>query len=277
MSVEGRKWAQQVIRRTDLLPRAKVVASVLAERHNGRTGQCTPGHITVARDAGIPERTAERAIGDLRDAKLIEVQPRQKKSGRGRTSDSYALLPVNGVAPKGWDQSATSGDLVADQHATSDGPIRHERMTNPPPVTDQPATSADEPIREPISEQGREHGSTGTAALSSEINLPVPSLNGNGNVRPTQGRPNGRQVEGKGDVDAGASVTGDRPHASVSSNDTAPVPASVSFESAQEAKRREDAEWLASPEGQAAERRLRRKWRLRPEESAPTPQEVSQP
>lgn len=169
MSSKGQEWTREVATRTDLHPRAKVVALVLGSRHNGKTGQCTPGlKRRIAPEAGLTKRTAERAIQDLRAAGLIHITVRQKGDGAGRTSNSYALLPINGVAPKVWDrhwkddwvgadqsaargglgthdQSATDGEMNADDGG---GPIRHERQTNPPPVTDQSATGATEHKRE---------------------------------------------------------------------------------------------------------------------------------
>lgn len=186
MSIEGRRWAQQVGKRTDLSPRAKLVAALsLAERHNGKTGMCTPGQVTIASDIGASASTAERGIADLRDAGLIEVQPRSKKSGRGRTSDSYVLLPCGGIAPKRWDLSVNVDELVSeDQSVNGAGPISQVDTTNPSTLRDQSVNVGDEPEREPRSEQGREPRST-EVALSSLTQQ-------NGNDRPTQGRPNDR-------------------------------------------------------------------------------------
>jgi hypothetical protein len=43
MSAEGMKWFFETHKRADIPPRAKAVAVVLGNRHNGKTGQCTPG------------------------------------------------------------------------------------------------------------------------------------------------------------------------------------------------------------------------------------------
>jgi hypothetical protein len=104
MSVDGIKWCIEVNKRTDLHPRAAKVALVLGNRHNGKTGQCTPGQWCIFDEAGVSRRTAQYALHDLRDAGLIDIQRRPRpEGGRGSTSNSYELLPINGVAPRVWE------------------------------------------------------------------------------------------------------------------------------------------------------------------------------
>jgi hypothetical protein len=191
MSVDGIKWCIEVNKRTDLHPRVKAVALVLGDHHNGRTGQCTPGQWTIFSEAGLPRRTAQRGIRELREAGLIDVQARQRTTGRGRTSDTYELLPINGVAPKVWehhpdweDDWVGTGPRAASLPDKTNAPSTAQwssrtnapkATTNAPPVTDQCATSAPEHGRE----QGSEHGTRATTAVEASVCSGSPSVRPN--------------------------------------------------------------------------------------------------
>lgn len=119
MSVEGREWADNIQARHDIPMRAKVVARVLGNRHNPRTGQCTPGQECIAEDAGTSIKTVRKALRDLEEAGTIERRARSKRDERGRTFHTYLLRPVDGAAPMVWEKHRPTGTHVP---VSQDGP-----------------------------------------------------------------------------------------------------------------------------------------------------------
>jgi DNA-binding MarR family transcriptional regulator len=97
MSVEGRRWADIIQARTDIPMRAKVIARVLGDRHNPRTGQCTPGQERIAKDAGTSIETVRKALKDLGEAGTIERRARSKRDGRRCLTDAQEAMRHNGL------------------------------------------------------------------------------------------------------------------------------------------------------------------------------------
>lgn len=105
----------------------------LADHHNGETGLCFPTMRTLAAETGYSETTVEKAIGVLRDCKLVELDPsaRPARVTRGaerpvngyrlRTTHWYGRSPVH---PTQWGGSMPLSGVVPPQS------LAHNQETN---------------------------------------------------------------------------------------------------------------------------------------------------
>jgi hypothetical protein len=66
-------WQEHVAARTDLRPTYKVVLLRLALHRNPKSGRCDPAYSTLAKGAGVSERTAKRAVAKGLQLDLIAV------------------------------------------------------------------------------------------------------------------------------------------------------------------------------------------------------------
>lgn len=72
MSFEAMTWAVK----KRLPTNQKMVLLMLANRTNGDTGRCDPSHQRLAEDCGMSVSTVKRAIAQLEEAGLLEVETR---------------------------------------------------------------------------------------------------------------------------------------------------------------------------------------------------------
>lgn len=126
------QWLKAV-NRSDLLPRAKLVASALAvEFYNQDTGRCDPGAETLATATGQTLDTVKRAIRDLVEAGWLA-----RSEGRGRGNKTqFDLLSPGKVIPI---SSAKKGAPVHHRKGGTDAPLPREKGA---PVREKGGTGA---------------------------------------------------------------------------------------------------------------------------------------
>jgi Helix-turn-helix domain len=80
---------------------AKAVATTLLMHHNTESKLCYMTEEVVATELGISKRTVIRAIAELRDARLISVQPRSAPRGNAKgRANSYDLTGLLNLCEK---------------------------------------------------------------------------------------------------------------------------------------------------------------------------------
>ena len=90
------------------LPRApKTVLAALATHQNRKSGDCFPGHETLAKDTGYSLRSVRRHVSWLRNAGLINVTHRAP--GGVRKSDSYTFNVEWTAEPTGQTDRVPTG------------------------------------------------------------------------------------------------------------------------------------------------------------------------
>ena len=91
MSTAAITWTFRIIEQIDELTASqKLVLVVLADHHNGRSGQCTPSMARIGARSGLTERAARLAVRDLENLGLVVTHKRSDKSGQ--TSNQYDLF-----------------------------------------------------------------------------------------------------------------------------------------------------------------------------------------
>jgi hypothetical protein len=113
-----------------LKPSEKQVLMLLADSHNGKTGQCNPAIKDLVLDSGLSRRAVLYAIGRLADAGFIVVKHgKQGASGRqgvneysfpGLASGVQPVHPLNneGVQPVHWSGAVIAPHQVQSLHPT---------------------------------------------------------------------------------------------------------------------------------------------------------------
>lgn len=91
MSWSALAWAV----RQKLPSTQKLVLLMLAERHNGDSGQCNPSHDLLAEDCGLSRRSVVDQIGKLEEAGYLRVMHRVK--GNAKLPNQYVLQLQFGV------------------------------------------------------------------------------------------------------------------------------------------------------------------------------------
>ncbi len=96
-----------------------LVAGVLVRRL-GHDGRLDPTQATIARDAGVPERTVRRALKALRECGLLMWVRRLVRDGlmARQTSNSYAITlgeapKIKSIAYGGHDGRGSSKDILS--------------------------------------------------------------------------------------------------------------------------------------------------------------------
>ncbi|MBV8656298.1 MAG: helix-turn-helix domain-containing protein [Burkholderiales bacterium] len=85
MSHDAYRWAMNLeLRSTD-----KMVLTVLADCHNGKSGQCNPAMATIAKRAGLSERCVKDVVKRLEKTGLIAV--RRGTRGGMKVANRYEL------------------------------------------------------------------------------------------------------------------------------------------------------------------------------------------
>lgn len=174
--------AQQAVCAVDcrLAPELRHLIMVLAVLADRRTGEGISGQDRIAAAMGVSPRTVRRLLAELTDADspvIVLRKARMRKSGRGRTSDNYALAvqPDAGDRLVGSDQPATDGHVEApDQAAAGDRKVSHDQPVTAARPTghaehDQPATGdrASYPSRDPSRDPRRSSPRGAAASIGS--------------------------------------------------------------------------------------------------------------
>lgn len=112
MSVAAGAWAMGL---SGLSPTAKFVLIVLADAHNGHTGECFPSLARIAETTGFSVSTVKYAIRDLEAAALISRHVENDPNGRTRGVQYVLSLPEGRgqqVTPRG---QMTTGEGSSDE------------------------------------------------------------------------------------------------------------------------------------------------------------------
>jgi hypothetical protein len=104
------EWQKHVAARRDLKPAAKLILLRLALFRNLETDRCDPSYGTLAKGAGVSDRTAIRAI---EQAERLGPDLHQPDDRRAPREYQFILLPharrgVSGVTPTG-DKTGRNG------------------------------------------------------------------------------------------------------------------------------------------------------------------------
>lgn len=120
MSHQASYWAMQVEAPT---PAAKLVLLVLADAHNGHTGECFPSLARIVKATGYSESTVKYAVRDLEQAGLLSRQSMADESGR--TKGVKYTLNIS----QGRGQNMTPGGQETTGEGSEYDPPRGQNMT----------------------------------------------------------------------------------------------------------------------------------------------------
>ena len=84
---DRRNWVKSIARRLDIHASVKVVAFVISEFCNPKTGEAYASIGTIAEASGLSERTTSRAISALLQQGLLSKRP----PGKGRHTNTYRM------------------------------------------------------------------------------------------------------------------------------------------------------------------------------------------
>ena len=134
MSGKAVGWAFE---QSDLTPTQRLVLVALADNATS-DGECWPGQRHLAAKTGLGLSTVREALKHIEALKLLSRTPRQRRDGRGRTSDLYQLALDQPPAAEGGQPPAhgtTNRQLTTDQPpgAGGQGTVREpsERTETP--------------------------------------------------------------------------------------------------------------------------------------------------
>lgn len=114
MSFQAMTWAVE----QELPVKEKMTLMMLANRTNHDTGRCDPSHKRLARDCGMSESSVKRAIAQLAELGLLEIESR--KVGDVNLPNQY-VLRIERVGSVRTDLGSTSTEGVG-----SPGPTKQE-------------------------------------------------------------------------------------------------------------------------------------------------------
>lgn len=126
MSVQASAWAMKI---SGLSPTSKFVLIVLADAHNGHSGECFPSIARIAETTGFSESTVKYAVRDLEAKCLVERQTQFDPNGRTRGVNYLLSLPEG----RGQEQTPR-GHLTSGEGSSDDAGRGH--LT--PPHKDEP-------------------------------------------------------------------------------------------------------------------------------------------
>lgn len=120
MSHQATYWAMQVEAPT---PAAKLVLILLADAHNGHTGDCFPSIARIVKASGYSESSVKYAIRDLEQAGLLSRASVTDESGRTK-GVKYSLN-----LPEGRGQNVTPGGQKTEGEGSECDPTRGQNVT----------------------------------------------------------------------------------------------------------------------------------------------------
>ena len=106
MSIAAVSWALK----QDLQAISKMILIVLADHHNGESGQCNPSVRRICKMAGVTQRTVEKHIPELTASGLLTVKEIYRDDG-SRRSNQYNLSLGSVLKPPGSEPNAPRSDL----------------------------------------------------------------------------------------------------------------------------------------------------------------------
>lgn len=101
MSLTALRAAFGHVASNEMTPSASLVLLCLANRHNQETGRCDPALSTIAKDAGLNERSVRRALRELENLKLVSTVHRIARTGRGKRNMTNRYRLKGGVKLSG--------------------------------------------------------------------------------------------------------------------------------------------------------------------------------
>jgi DNA-binding transcriptional ArsR family regulator len=116
MSQIAREWVLS-IEDQDLNGTRRLVLYLLAEHHNGETGDCFPGRELLAREAGTTPRAVTRALNWLKDAGYVKSARRHRENG-SRSSNGYVLTGLSDAGVTLDDEDAGLSDVRGQSKVT---------------------------------------------------------------------------------------------------------------------------------------------------------------
>lgn len=121
MSLQATAWAMN---ETGLSPTSKFVLIVLADAHNGHSGECFPSIARISETTGFSESTVKYAIRDLEAKGLVERQTQHDPNGRTRGVNYLLSIPQG----RGHEQTPR-GHLTDGEGSSDEGGRSH--LTTP--------------------------------------------------------------------------------------------------------------------------------------------------
>ena len=147
------RW-RKLVRRLDPFPDSNVsrlsfraVAMALADYADRNGRRCRPSVAQLASDAGVSERTAQRALRQLEQWGILECSNR---GGRGRAAEYVLRVPVykpvqNGVVDDVAQPERVTGATLKGDTPVTPGPSRGPKNSEPDPVAAAPPVESDAP------------------------------------------------------------------------------------------------------------------------------------
>lgn len=128
MDIKKRFWIDDdfidtQIQKHKLSPKA-VLAFIVLCRYVNREGKCAIGYRTIAKKTGMSERTAHRAITELRRCKFVSVWNWDMLTKKGRGAVKITSLPLSDLQHK---------ELGINLRNTNDKNLGGENLSIDPP------------------------------------------------------------------------------------------------------------------------------------------------
>lgn len=129
MSMKAMSWS---INQKIKTPLDKLVLIMLADFHNGESGQCNPSISAICEKTGASRSTVKRALENLSQQGYIVIKSRA--GFRGPLSNQYNFQFSKGVAEKMEDENFTDEAIVkVDEHdvESKEKPPADDKVINP--------------------------------------------------------------------------------------------------------------------------------------------------
>lgn len=117
MSLVATAWA---MKETGLSPTSKFVLIVLADAHNGHSGECFPSIARIAETTGFSESTVKYAVRDLEEKGLLKRDIQHDPNGRTKGVNYVLTIPE----PRGQEQTPR-GHLTRGEGSSDEGGRGH--------------------------------------------------------------------------------------------------------------------------------------------------------
>ena len=138
MSLKALSWAVE----QELKPTQKLVLLMLANRHNGDTGQCNPSHTKLAKDCGLAVSGTKKAIKELVELGFLTIRFSSKD---GVSLPNQYVLNFKNAPLKNDDEGV--GHEVTVGHKTTGGGSRCDRGVGHEVATKQEVETVKETVK----------------------------------------------------------------------------------------------------------------------------------
>jgi DNA-binding transcriptional MocR family regulator len=130
MSIEMTDWAWK-----QALPLgSKCVLVFLADRHNGKTGQCNPKIETIAEATGQSRSSVKRALHELQELGLLTIEPTVNPKTGGKGTNRYSLAGAEKRKPTVHSEPYPTVHCEPGYGPGVNHPIKIEPEVEPPTV-----------------------------------------------------------------------------------------------------------------------------------------------